>query len=109
MITGKRSHCTNRANEKTFTYDNADNMPLEAIVRLYNDGVAIRYRIPQGVKVTDDCTSFYVADGKDRWIAPYDFGNEQPFPHDTGPMELSSLGGATKGAVYAHCGVRSAK
>ena len=83
MITGKRSHCTNRANEKTFTYDNADNMPLEAIVRLYNDGVAIRYRIPQGVKVTDDCTSFYVADGKDRWIAPYDFGNEQPFPHDT--------------------------
>lgn len=83
MVTGKRSHCTNRANEKTFTYDNADNMPLEAIVRLYNDGVAIRYRIPQGVKVTDDCTSFYVADGKDRWIAPYDFGNEQPFPHDT--------------------------
>ena len=83
MITGKRSHCTNRANEKTFTYDNADNMPLEAIVRLYNDGVAIRYRIPQGVKVTDDCTSFFVADGKDRWIAPYDFGNEQPFPHDT--------------------------
>lgn len=83
MVTGKRSHCTNRANEKTFTYDNADNMPLEAIVRLYNDGVAIRYRIPQGVKITDDCTSFYVADGKDRWIAPYDFGNEQPFPHDT--------------------------
>lgn len=83
MVTGKRSHCTNRANEKTFTYDNADNMPLEAIVRLYNDGVAIRYRIPQGVKVTDDCTSFFVADGKDRWIAPYDFGNEQPFPYDT--------------------------
>jgi hypothetical protein len=83
MITGKRSHCTNRANEKTFTYDNADNMPLEAIVRLYNDGVAIRYRIPQGVKVTEDRTSFYVASGKDRWIAPYDFGNEQPFPHGT--------------------------
>lgn len=35
------------------------------------------------MKITDDCTSFYVADGKDRWIAPYDFGNEQPFPHDT--------------------------
>ena len=83
MVTGKRSHCTNRANEKTFTYTNANNMTLEAIVRLYNDGVAIRYRIPQGVKITDDCTSFYVADGKDRWIAPYDFGNEQPFPHDT--------------------------
>ena len=83
MITGKRSHCTNRANEKTFTYGNADNMPLEAIVRLYNDGVAVRYRISQGVKVTDDRTSFYVASGKDRWIAPYDFGNEQPFPHDT--------------------------
>lgn len=83
MVTGKRSHCTNRANEKTFTYANANNMTLEAIVRLYNDGVAIRYRIPQGVKVTDERTSFYVASGKDRWIAPYDFGNEQPFPHDT--------------------------
>lgn len=83
MVTGKRSHCKNRASEKTFTYVNADNITLEAIVRLYNDGVAIRYRIPQGVKVTDDRTSFYVASGKDRWIAPYDFGNEQPFPHDT--------------------------
>ena len=83
MVTGKRSHCMNHANEKTFTYANADNMTLEAIVRLYNNGVAIRYHIPQGVKVTDDRTSFYVASGKDRWIAPYDFGNEQPFPHDT--------------------------
>ena len=83
MVTGKRSHCKNRASEKTFTYVNADNITLEAIVRLYNDGVAIRYRIPQGVKVIDDRTSFYVASGKDRWIAPYDFGNEQPFPHDT--------------------------
>ena len=83
MVTGKRKHCSNRANEKTFTYTNAANLSLDAIVRLYNDGVAVRYRIPQGVKVTDDCTSYYVPSGTDRWIAPYEPGNEQPFPHDT--------------------------
>ena len=83
MVTGKKRLCHNQANEKTFTYTNPNNLTLETIVRLYNDGVAIRYRIPQGVKVIDDRTSFYVASGVDRWIAPYDFGNEQPFPHDT--------------------------
>ena len=83
MVTGKKRLCHNQANEKTFTYTNPNNLTLEAIVRLYNDGVAIRYRIPQGVKVIDDRTAFYVASGVDRWIAPYDFGNEQPFPHDT--------------------------
>ena len=83
MLSGKRKHCQNQANERTFTYTNAADLTLEAIVRLYNDGVAIRYRIPQGTKVTDDRTSFYVASGVDRWIAPYDYGNEQPFPHDT--------------------------
>ena len=83
MVTGKKRLCHNKANEKTFTYTNPNNLTLETIVRLYNDGVAIRYRIPQGVKVIDDRTSFYVASGVDRWIAPYDFGNEQPFPHDT--------------------------
>ena len=83
MVTGKKRLCHNQANEKTFTYTNPNNLTLETIVRLYNDGVAIRYRIPQGVKVIDDHTSFYVASGVDRWIAPYDFGNEQPFPHDT--------------------------
>ncbi|MBR3092620.1 MAG: glycoside hydrolase family 97 catalytic domain-containing protein [Bacteroidaceae bacterium] len=83
MVTGKKRLCHNQANEKTFTYTNPNNLTLEAIVRLYNDGVAIRYRIPQSVKVIDDRTAFYVASGVDRWIAPYDFGNEQPFPHDT--------------------------
>ena len=83
MVTGKRIHCHNRANEKTFTYANATNLTLDAIVRLYNDGIAIRYRIPQDMKVTDDRTSFFVASGVNRWVAPYDFGNEQPFPYDT--------------------------
>ena len=83
MVTGKRSHCRNQAHERTFTYANAAGQTLEAIVRLYNDGIAVRYRIPEGVKVTDDRTSYSVAAGVDRWIAPYDFGNEQPFPHDT--------------------------
>ena len=83
MITGKRSHCRNQANEKVFTYANPDGQTLEAIVRLYNDGIAIRYRLPEGVVVTDDRTSYHVATGVDRWIAPYDYGNEQPFPHDT--------------------------
>lgn len=83
MITGKRKHCRNQANERVFTYANPAGKTFEAIVRLYNDGLAIRYRMQKGTKVVEDYTSFSVTSGVDRWIAPYDFGNEQPFPHDT--------------------------
>lgn len=83
MPTGKRLQCSNSASEKTLTYSNPDGKELEVIVRLYNDGFAIRYAIPSDTKVTYDCTSYTIANGVNRWIAIYDAGYEQPFPYAT--------------------------
>lgn len=83
MLTGKRRHCFNSANEKTLTYMNPEGETLDVIVRLYNDGVAVRYKTQLGEKVLADCTSYRIADGVNRWIAWNDFGNEQPFPYET--------------------------
>jgi len=89
MLTGKRSHCTNSATERTYTYDNPEGESLKVIVRLYNDGFALRYVTEEGVTVVEDKTSYSIADGVNRWITPYDYGNEQPFPHSTngGPVK----------------------
>ena len=56
MLTGKRSHCTNQANERTLTYANPKGEELKVIVRLYNDGLAFRYVVPAGTKVTAHAT-----------------------------------------------------
>lgn len=103
MPAGKRLHCSNSANEKVLTYKNPSGEELKVIVRLYNDGLAIRYVTAEGVKVTDDCTSFSVADGVNRWIAVYDSGNEQPFPLSTdGSLGTSKYGRATKNSKWSY-------
>lgn len=83
MPAGKRLHCRNAASEKVLTYTNPQGKKLDVVVRLYNDGFALRYVTPNGTKVVSDCTSYAVADGLNRWIAVYDAGYEQPYPHDT--------------------------
>jgi len=83
MPAGKRLHCSNSAYERILTYKNPSGDELKVIVRLYNDGLALRYVTAEGVKVLEDCTSYSVPDGVNRWIAVYDSGNEQPFPHST--------------------------
>lgn len=83
MPAGKRSHCYNKAYERTYTYVNPEGKKLAVIVRLYNDGFAFRYVTPSGVVVTEEKTWFSVAEGVHRWISPYDSGYEQPFPHTT--------------------------
>ena len=43
MLTGKKLHCTNEANEYLLTLDDG----IRMVLRLYNDGLAFRY---EGVK-----------------------------------------------------------
>jgi len=81
MVAGKRSHCTNAAKERTYTYENPRGEVLKVIVRVYNDGIAIRYSTAEGVKVVEDRTSYHIAEGVNRWFMPMDHGYEQPFPY----------------------------
>jgi len=80
MPAGKRRQCSYSATGKTFTFQNPKGETLGVEVRLYNDGVAIRYITPEGLVITSDRTTYNIADGVNRWIATYDAGFEQPYP-----------------------------
>lgn len=74
MISGKRSQCFNSAYEKIFTFKNEGGRELEVIVRAYNDGVAIKYLLnaTDGENITDELTSYNIANGKTRWLSKYE-------------------------------------
>ncbi|MBO4843482.1 MAG: glycoside hydrolase family 97 catalytic domain-containing protein [Bacteroidales bacterium] len=95
MLTGKRSHCTNQANEKTLTYVTPKGEELKVIVRLYNDGLAFRYVVPAGTKVTEDRTSYMVKDGVNRWFSSLhtDYENSFPLAKDGKPTPSRRPGG----------------
>ncbi|MBR4478979.1 MAG: glycoside hydrolase family 97 N-terminal domain-containing protein [Bacteroidales bacterium] len=93
MVAGKRKHCHNEAYERVYTYSNPDGKVLDVILRLYNDGVAIRYKLPDGTVVTDDCTAYSIPDGVKRWISPLKTDYESFFP-------LATDGGPTKERMW---------
>lgn len=93
MVAGKRKHCHNEANERIYTYCNPDGKVLDVILRLYNDGVAIRYKLPDGTVVTEDRTAYTVRDWTNRWISPLKTDYESFFP-------LATDGGPTKERMW---------
>lgn len=93
MVAGKRLHCTNAASEKILVYANPDGVELKVYVRLYNDGLAIRYGLPNNAIAVEERTSYSIADGVNRWIATYDYGYEQPFPYATNGQGVKDKNG----------------
>ena len=89
LVSGKRLRCRNSAWERTYTYVNPMGETLSLLLRLYNDGLALRYVTAGGMTVTDDRTSFSIAEGVDRWIAPLEDSFEQPYPHATDGTPVS--------------------
>lgn len=79
MITGKRSHCVNQANECTFTFSSpVGEMNVE--LRAYNDGLTFRYVDADGkANVVDENTSYIIPDGVNRWEQPYDQNGYEDF------------------------------
>ena len=78
-IHGKRSHCTNKANEITVTFENENHAKLELIIRAYDDGLAFRYRFPDAgdsAVVTDELTAYTIAPGTTRWLEKWNPANE---------------------------------
>ncbi|MDP6546944.1 MAG: glycoside hydrolase family 97 N-terminal domain-containing protein [Phycisphaerae bacterium] len=73
MPVGKRSSCVNRANEKTLSFKNDKGRGMDLIVRVYDDGMAWRYRIKgQGAaKVRSEVSGFNVTAGLAGWLQNY--------------------------------------
>lgn len=83
MITGKRSHCVNEATERTYSFENEVEQPLEVTFRVYNDGIAFKYGIntvADEENVVHEHTTYAVPKGTRRWVQEYDPGYEKFFP-----------------------------
>ncbi len=77
MLSGKRLHCTNEANEYRLSLSEGTTM----VLRLYNDGVAFRYE--QTPKDKAEQTSYRIAEGTRRWLMKWTDSYEGFFPQTT--------------------------
>ena len=60
MLTGKRRHCHNEANECTYRFENVKGLRVDLIFWVYNDGIAFRYHLPktkEEIVVLDEYTA----------------------------------------------------
>lgn len=79
---GKRSSCTNSANEVAINFENPGKGKLNLIIRAYNDGVAFRYEFPEKegtFVVKDELTSYAIPANDKRWMEKWDMANEAPY------------------------------
>lgn len=94
-VHGKRSHCTNKANEITVLFENAQHSKLELIIRAYDDGLTFRYRFPaesprghrspggsgspsnsDSLVIKDELTAYTIAPTTTRWLEKWNPANE---------------------------------
>lgn len=83
MLTGKRRHCTNTGNERTYRFANDKHHILEVTLRVYNDGIAFRYgikAISSDEHIIGESTIYRMEDGVKRWMQKYVVGNEGFYP-----------------------------
>ena len=86
MLTGKRSHCVNSANESTYRFKNSKGQALDVTFRVYNDGIAFRYNLKASgasENITNEFTDYPVANGKKRWMQKFNGGYEGFYPMAT--------------------------
>lgn len=78
-IHGKRSECSNLANEIVISFQNPSKAKLNLILRAYNDGVAFRYEFPEksgSFVVKDELTAYSIPDSTQRWLEKFNPANE---------------------------------
>ncbi len=76
---GKKSQCSNSANETVVFFENPGKAKLNLIIRAYNDGVTFRYEFPdkEGSFVVDDeLTAYCIPDSTKRWMEKFNTANE---------------------------------
>jgi len=76
---GKRSQCSNSANEVIASFENPGKAKLNVIIRAYNDGVAFRYEFPEKegtFVIKDELTAYSIPDSTKRWLEKFDLSNE---------------------------------
>lgn len=87
MLTGKKRHCHDEANEYTCLFKDTQGCDVRIVFRLYNDGLAFRYELDslQDDKVYDELTTYRIKDGVRRWIQKFELGYEEYYHLQTSP------------------------
>ena len=82
MLTGKKRRCTNRANAWCYDYTDRRGDTVQLIVRLYDDGVAFRYRLPgmRHEQLAGEQTVYRIPEGTRRWMMRWNDAYEGFFP-----------------------------
>lgn len=85
MLSGKRLQCNNKANEVTYTFTDSLGGRQQMVVRLYNDGIAFRYVLPElrNPVALSERTSYNIKEGTKRWIQKWTEPYEEFFPQST--------------------------
>ena len=80
MIAGKKSHCTNEANEYRCG---------ALVVRIYDDGIALRYEYKglKDAKQPEELTAYRIPEGTRRWMQQWAESYEGFFPFNTTAKE----------------------
>lgn len=79
MLHGKRSKCSNSANEMVVNFENTGKAKLNLIIRAYNDGLAFHYEFPEkegSFVIKDELTSYTIPSSTKRWMEKWDAGSE---------------------------------
>ena len=85
MLIGKRTHCTNRANEYVSEGTDGEGRTVRLVFRLYDDGVAYRYELSglKGDTFKEEKTTYHIAEGTRRWMQRWSDAYEGFFPLST--------------------------
>ena len=85
MLSGKRRHCTNVANEYQMQLRAAgQTVPQTVILRLYNDGAAFRYSTTTAHEtMRGENTTYSIPEGTPRWMMEWTDSYENFYPMTT--------------------------
>lgn len=79
VLHGKKSQCSNQANEVVVAFENPSKAKLNLIIRAYNDGIAFRYEFPEkegSFVIKDELTAYSIPDSTKRWLEKFNPANE---------------------------------
>ena len=103
MLAGKRSKCENFGSE----YSAALSPNIDLILRVYNDGIAFRYRLHgmDGAAIPAEQTAYRIPEGVNRWMQQWCESYEGFFPLSTTAKQqpVPSFSGINKSADGYNC------